>query len=85
MPVNAESRSYGSSKFTDGHASNVHRMVDHHPTSIFYHSSRGHRISQDAIDGVRKSLNKYARRIIARLPNASVIAHQLDPSNHSLF
>lgn len=52
---------------------------------LFYHSSRGYRTLQDAMDGVRKSLNKYARRLIARLPNASVIAHQLDPSNHSLF
>ncbi|XP_030842494.1 uncharacterized protein LOC115924473 [Strongylocentrotus purpuratus] len=42
---------------------------------LFYHSSRGYRTLQDAMDGVRKSLNKYARRLIARLPNASVIAH----------
>ena len=52
---------------------------------LFYYNSRGHWTSQDAMDGVRKSLNKYARRLITRRPNASVIAHQLDPSNHSLF
>ena len=52
---------------------------------LFYYGSKHDPSSQRALNGVRKSLNKYAKRRLARMMNTSVIEHEFDSANHSLF
>ena len=53
---------------------------------IVYHGKRPTgSTSQEALEGVRVSLNNYARRQANRMGNASVIIHDIDRSNHNMF
>ncbi|XP_071481802.1 uncharacterized protein [Diadema antillarum] len=53
---------------------------------LVYHGKRptGH-TNQDALEGVRISLNNYARRQTKRMGNASIIMHNIARSNHQMF
>nr|XP_054772036.1 uncharacterized protein LOC129280000 [Lytechinus pictus] len=52
---------------------------------LFYYGRKQGSNSQEALDGVRKSLNKYARRKLARMSDTTIIKHEFDPTIHSLF
>ena len=53
---------------------------------IVYHGKRPTgSTSQEALEGVRVSLNNYARRQANRMGNASVTIHDIDRSNHNMF
>lgn len=53
---------------------------------LFYYNVQKELTSHKALIGVRISINKYARRSIMKLPNASYISHcNIKPSNHRLF
>lgn len=52
---------------------------------LFYYGSRPGPTSQEAMDGVRKSLNKFAKRRISQMVNTSMIVHNIDTKEHSLF
>ena len=53
---------------------------------IVYHGKRPTgSTSQEALEGVRVSLNNYARRQTNGMGNASVIIHNIDRSNHNMF
>ena len=41
--------------------------------------------NQDALEGVRVSLNNYARRQTNRMGNASIIIHDIDRADHNMF
>ena len=53
---------------------------------IFYYGKRASgSTSQEALEGVRLSLNRYARRQTKHVGNASVIQHDIDRANHNLL
>ena len=41
--------------------------------------------SQKALESVRKSLNKFAWRQVKLIGNASLIRHDIEPTNHQLY